>query len=126
MCSSDLGLLPVESPDGKYVYYNKGAGNRGLWRMPVEGGEEVRVLDSFKSELGVVVNDGIYFINPNAKDEVVMEFFDFATHKERRVARLGKIEVLPFFIAVSPDRRQILYTQNDQAGTDIMLVENFR
>ena len=120
------GLLPVESPDGKYVYYSKRFGIQGLWRLSVDGGEEVRVLDSFKSELGVVVNDGIYFINPDAKDEVVMEFFDFATHKERRVARLGKIKIFPFFIAVSPDRRQILYTQNDQAGTDLMLVENFR
>jgi Tol biopolymer transport system component len=120
------GLLPCESPDGKYVYYNKGAGIRGLWRMPVDGGEEVRVLDSFKSELGVVVNDGIYYINPDAKDEVVMEFFDLATGKERRVAGLGKIKIIPISVAVSPDRRQILYTQNDQTGSDIMLVENFR
>jgi hypothetical protein len=103
-----------------------GITTRGLWRVPVDGGEELRVLDSSKSELGVVVDDGIYFINPDAKDEVVMEFFDFATRKERRVAGLGKLNILPFCIAVSPDRRQILYTQNDQTGADIMLVENFR
>jgi hypothetical protein len=29
-------------------------------------------------------------------------------------------------IAVSPDERTILYGQNDQAGSDLMLVENFR
>ena len=92
----------------------------------MDGGEEVRVLDSFKSELGVVVNDGIYFINPDAKGGVDMEFFDFATRKERRIAGLGKVSVLPFCIAVSPDRRQFLYTLNDQTGADIMLVENFR
>jgi Tol biopolymer transport system component len=120
------GLLPCESPDGKYVYYNKGGGTRGLWRVPVDGGEELRILDSFKSELGVVVNDGIYFINPDAEDGVAMEFFDFATRKERRIADLGKVSILPFRIAVSPDRRQILYTQNDQTGADIMVVENFR
>jgi Tol biopolymer transport system component len=121
------GRVPCESPDGRYVYYIKGFGIRGLWRVPVDGGEEVRVLDSFKSELGVVVNDGIYFINPDAKDGgVAMEFLDFATRKERRVAALGKVNILPFSVAVSPDRRQILYTQNDQTGADIMLVENFR
>jgi hypothetical protein len=27
---------------------------------------------------------------------------------------------------VSPDRRSFLYTQSDEAGTDLMLVENFR
>jgi Tol biopolymer transport system component/DNA-binding winged helix-turn-helix (wHTH) protein len=120
------GLLPCESLDGKYLYYIKGSDTRGLWRVPVEGGEEVRVLDSFKSELGVVVNDGIYFIDPDAKDGVVVEFFDFATHKERRVAELGIVNILPVCVAVSPDRRQILYTQVDQIGADIILVENFR
>jgi len=28
--------------------------------------------------------------------------------------------------SVSPDRRCILYTQTDQNGSDIMLMENFR
>jgi hypothetical protein len=28
--------------------------------------------------------------------------------------------------AVSPDRRTILYVQYDEAGSDLMLVENFR
>ena len=120
------GRIPCESPDGKYVYYIKNLGTRGLWRVPVDGGEELRVLDSFKSEAAVVVNDGIYFINPEGKDGAAMEFFDFATRKERRVAGLGKVSIIPFSIAVSPDRRQFLYSQNDQTGADIMLVENFR
>ena len=29
-------------------------------------------------------------------------------------------------IAVSPDGRTILYTQRDEAGSDLMVVENFR
>jgi Tol biopolymer transport system component/DNA-binding winged helix-turn-helix (wHTH) protein len=120
------GVLPCESPDGRYVYYSKGLGTRGLWRVPVDSDEEVRVLDSFKSELGVVVNEGIYFINPDAKGGAALEFFDFATRKERHVAGLGKITIFPSCVAVSPDGRCILYTQNDQIGADIMLVENFR
>jgi eukaryotic-like serine/threonine-protein kinase len=120
------GVLPCESPDGKYVYYSKGLGTRGLWRVPVDSGEEVRVLDFFKSELGVVVNEGIYFINPDAKGGAALGFFDFATRKERHVAGLGKITIISPCVAVSPDRRCILYAQNDQIGADIMLVENFR
>ena len=94
--------------------------------MPVGGGQEVRVLDSSKSQFGCVVNDGIYCINTDAKDEVALEFFDFATGQEKRIAGLGKVSILPICISVSPDRRQVLYTQNDQTGADIMLVENFR
>jgi serine/threonine protein kinase len=122
------GRLAFESMDGKYVYYCKDSGP-GIWRVPVDGGEELKILDSFHSEnFGdwAVVNDGLYFINPEAKDGVAMEFFDFATRKVRQVGKLGKVDIGPICIAVSPDRTQILYVQADQSGEDIMLVENFR
>jgi Tol biopolymer transport system component len=119
------GGLAFESPDGKYVYYVKHA--PGIWRMPVDGGEEVEVFDSIKSEYNwAVVNDGIYFIDPDANDGVAINFFDFATRKVKEVAMLGKVDILGSGIAVSPDRRQIIYAQSDQSGGDIMLVENFR
>ena len=45
------GLLGQESPDGRYLYFMKplpgapGYGEAvGLWRTPVEGGEETQVL----------------------------------------------------------------------------------
>ena len=122
------GGVAFESPDGRYVYYVKDSAP-GIWRVPVDGGEEIQVFDSFKSELfsdWAVVSDGIYFINPDAKDGVAIEFFNFATRRVKQVAALGKIAILEFGIAVSPDRRQILYAQNDNPGGDIMLVENFR
>jgi Tol biopolymer transport system component len=124
------GGLALESADGKHVYYVKDSAP-GIWRVPVGGGEEVQIFDSFNSEYSrnwAVVNDGIYFINPDAKDGAAIEFFDFATRKVKQIAGLGKVAI-DFWaqgIAVSPDRRQILYAQNDQAGGDIMLVENFR
>ncbi|HXI92384.1 MAG TPA: winged helix-turn-helix domain-containing protein [Blastocatellia bacterium] len=123
------GGLAFESPNGKYVCYGKDSAP-GVWRVPVDGGEEVQVLNSFKSEDfrdWAVVSDGLYFINPDTKDGVVIQFFDFATRKVKQIAALGKVEVWAGGgIAVSPDRRYILYTQNDHPGGDIMLVENFR
>jgi len=123
------GRLAFESPDGKYVYYVKSVPNSGIWRMPVEGGEERRILDSFNSEFfgdWAVVDDGIYFINVDAEDGVAMDFFDLASRKVRQVAALGKLHIGRPSIAVSPDHRQILYAQVDHIGEDIMLVENFR
>ena len=121
------GGLAFESLDGKYVYYRKDY-TPGIWRVPVEGGEETQVFDTFNSKLfgdWAVVNDGIYFINPDARDGVAIEFFNFATRQVKQVAGLGKVTIFEHCIAVSPDRRQILYTQGRIAG-DIMLVENFR
>ncbi|HEU4388747.1 MAG TPA: winged helix-turn-helix domain-containing protein [Blastocatellia bacterium] len=124
------GFYPFESFDGKHVYYIKPFPAQGIWQVPVDGGEELQILDSYQSGLNgnwAVANDGIYFINEHTKDGFAIQFFDFATRKVRQVAGLGRVATFEDCIAVSPDRRQILYTQVDGAGaSDIMLVENFR
>ena len=120
------GIEPFESPDGKFVYYCKGISTPGLWRVPVEGGEETPVFN-LKAGWGnwALVNDGIYFVDSDAKDGVAIEFFSFATHQIKQVAWLGKI-TMEYGFAASPDRRWILYTQDAPGDDDIMLVENFR
>ena len=74
-----------------------------------------------------VVDRGIYFIDPETKPHATIKLFSFAT---RRVMQIAAIEKKPYpgipGLAVSPDGRWILYTQLDQSGSDIMLVENFR
>lgn len=39
------GFAPLESPDGRYVYYAKSREEPTLWRTPVGGGEETRCSD---------------------------------------------------------------------------------
>jgi dipeptidyl aminopeptidase/acylaminoacyl peptidase len=123
------GFLAFESPDGKFVYYAKGLTLPGLWRVPVAGGEETPVLD--RLQVGhwgnwAVVEEGIYFLNPEAKDGAAIEFFSFATRRVTKVAGLGNVSLFPHGFAVSPDRRWILYPLWEQSGSDIMFVENFR
>lgn len=48
----------------------------------------------------------------------------FATRKVRPIAKLEKSPHVG--LAISPDNRWLLYTQMDQRGSDIMLIENFR
>ncbi len=92
-----------------------------LWRVPVDGGEGVRVLDSVRAYANVaLVPAGIYFI-PNADWSI--QFFDLASGKTTRIITIGRPE---WGLTVSPDERWILYTQVDQEGSDLMLVENFR
>jgi Tol biopolymer transport system component len=96
-----------------------------VWRTPVGGGEETKVLDSVHcGGLCAVVEQGIYFFaKPDEKGQSDIRFYEFATGGIKKILTIGQ-HVAPW-IAVSPDGRTILYTEIE-TGSDLMLVENFR
>jgi Tol biopolymer transport system component/DNA-binding winged helix-turn-helix (wHTH) protein len=119
----DGGLAPRESPDGKFIYFGKALG-ASVWRIPVGGGQAIQMIENVSDpENFVIVSKGIYFVPGTALGSSI-EFLDFATNHTKRVASFGK----PFSsgLALSPDGRWILYTQVDQEGAELRLVENFR
>jgi len=118
------GFIALESPDGKSLYYTKGANVPGLWKVPVGGGEETQVLAHLADGNWItwgLTAEGIYFDNDSTK---VIEFFCFATHRITQIAKPEKPS--NGGLAVSPDGRWILYAKVDQETSKIMLVENFR
>ncbi len=118
------GFGAFESLDGKFVFYYYGG---SMWRMPVEGDEEVRILDNVTDGYWTVLDKGICFLNSMATPPEI-EFFDFATHRLKRVTTIdtGPKVSGPAGCAVSPDGKWILYKRVDQIDSEIMLVENFR
>ncbi len=126
-CTRDDGAdLPHESLDGRWLYYSKGwPGPESVWRMPLAGGESTRVFDGVHpGGLWTVGKEGIYFFTvADEKGHTDLNLYEFATGKTRTIRT---IERPVSFFAVSPDGRTILYTQLDQEGSDLMLVENFR
>ena len=119
------GYEPVESPDGKWLYYCKGEMASSLWRVSTEGGEESQVLESVFLRGFAVVKEGIYFIpRPDSASRCSIQFFDAATTRTRLIATIEK--PVRWRLSVSPDGRWILYSQVDEVGSDLMLVENFR
>jgi Tol biopolymer transport system component len=118
------GFRAVESPDGKYLYYTKNDQVSGLWRAPVEGGEETRVLEAVTARAFDVVEDGIYFLAPFRAKETWLQFYDLRTSKTVALKAIEKPAFL--YLYVSPDRRSILYSQTDQVAQDLILVPNFR
>jgi len=122
------GFAAFESPDGRFLYYAKGLGVPGLWRIPTNGGEEIEVISSLKAGYWgywAVVENGIYYLDMTTKPGI--NFFDIATH---RTTRVFDLESRPTWgapgLAISSDKKTILYTQLDALNSDIMLVENFR
>ena len=121
--------LPQMSPDGKFLYFEKTdryPRECSLWRIPVGGSEETMVLDSIACHPPYAVwEQGIYFFTPADKQgRKDLTRYDSRTRERRKILTLENTGA--FYVAVSPDGRTILYTQTDQSGTDLMLVENFR
>jgi Tol biopolymer transport system component len=118
------GYMAVESPDGKSLYYSKADGKPGLWKMPVEGGEETQILGAVKPAYFAVTTKGIYFVPGADRDSRQIHFYSFATHRASPVLALAGWP--DGGMSVSPDGRILLYAQIDDQGSDLMLVEDFR
>ena len=117
------GFEAIESEDGRELYYTRAEGAGGLWRMPVEGGAEQKVVESvFISNIDVAKH-GIYFMQQSDAD-IQLRFLDPTTGKLTTVSRLGRFVNLG--LTVSPDERSALYSQEDVVGSNLMLVEHFR
>ena len=115
------------SPDGKFLYYSKGWPRQvSLWRMPVEGGEEIKVLDSVDAQgQWALGRQGVYFVAPPDKQgHGDIRLYEFSTGKIRKILTIER--AVGEQIAVSPDERTILYPQLDEAGSGLMMVENFQ
>jgi Tol biopolymer transport system component len=120
----DGGTPAFESRDGRYVYYHKGRGGSGLWRIPVEGGEEELVWDEAGADFGgrwVLADDGVYFAT-RVGDQAVIEFYSFMTRTRTKVASVPQVDGL----ALSPDGRRLLYRTVERRDYNIFLVENVR
>src|SRR5262249_22992250 len=120
-----------ESPDGKYLYYAKGRSSSGLWRKVLATGNEEEVLEQLKPGYWgywAVVENGIYFADqPEPTAPPGIFFYDFASKRSRLISRVDRpLAVTDSAFAISPDRRQLLFTQVDQAGSDILLLDHFR
>jgi Tol biopolymer transport system component len=122
------GGAAFESADGRYVYYAKGgsldstAWNQpvSLFRVPVEGGEEVQILPPMNSSAGFAVTaKAVYFTRLDS-----IQRLEFSSGKVSTVAKLEKENYAG--ICVSSDDAYVVWPQRDRLSSDLMLVEGFR
>ncbi|MGH9843102.1 MAG: protein kinase domain-containing protein [Blastocatellia bacterium] len=120
------GFEAFESSDGQFLYYTKRSYDSTLWRRPTAGGEETLAFNSNRViylRNWALADQGVYF----ASSESVIEFFNLAAGKATPVTTVEKRLARGVSgLAVSPDRKWMLYAQVEQQGSDIMLMENFR
>jgi len=94
--------------------------------MSVDGGEGTRVLESSNSgNLWIVNKEGICFFSfPDKQGRSDLSLYEITTGKIRKILTVEKS--LGMGACISPDDRSILFSQFDEFGSDLMLVENFR
>jgi Tol biopolymer transport system component/DNA-binding winged helix-turn-helix (wHTH) protein len=120
------GISGAESEDGRYLYFSKYE-TTGIWRMPLNGGPETRVLaepDGTEWFNWGLAHNGIYFLNDDSEPKPTVDFFDIASGKTRHLFALNK--PWGWGLAVSPDSQSVLFVQNEFEESKIVVVKNFR
>jgi Tol biopolymer transport system component/DNA-binding winged helix-turn-helix (wHTH) protein len=118
------GVYGTESVDGRFLYYSK-MEQSGIWKMPLSGGREERVLDQpegYRWFNWAVAPGGIYFATQTDAQKSKIEFFDFATRKR---SVIDVVEKLGFGLALAPDGKSLFYGRTESEDYEIMLVKNF-
>ena len=92
------GFTAIESTDGRYVYFARRLSGtpdpqNSIWRIPVEGGDEEVVVESFRSTPGSwdLTADGVYFVDQTfsgAGMRWVVRFLGFGQRQATEVASL--------------------------------------
>jgi eukaryotic-like serine/threonine-protein kinase len=124
------GLTAFEA--GETLFFTK-EGEKGLWQMPAAGGPESKVrvaidvhgdeVPGVQSRNFVAAAGGIYFTQ-RIEQGYSFQFLNLATWQ---VQPFGSTQrQIGNGVTVSADGRWLAYSQQDHAGSDIVVVENFR
>ena len=115
-----------ESPDGGHLYYVPGQHSDALWRVPIEGGEAARITPNLRHSSNYKVSpEGVYFVSAQADDAgASIHFLDFASGDTHNVVEIPR--QIQHGLSVTKDGKNLIWSQLDQTGADLMLVENFR
>lgn len=145
------GFTPIESPDGRYVYYARGPATSGLYRSPVGGGPEEAVIPDLQATLygyWAVTATGIYYAESHAAQttpgdpknssaagrqgatEIVVSTLRFYSFATKKTVKVGNLPYQLFNWApgldISADGRRVMMVLTHDEGSDLKLVENFQ
>jgi hypothetical protein len=123
--TSGGGLRPLESPDGKTLYYARTSAGEGIWKVPVQGGEAVRVTGPLSAWPSfAVVDEGIFYsAAPDSRHQGSIQFLNLSTGRSRAVVVTDR--PIEGGLSPSPDQHFVVFAQDDHTGSDLMLIENF-
>ena len=123
------GFLAYETADGANLMYQPTYGDSPLLMMPLKGGGSPRrLVECVRSASFVPVGTTVIYVACDAGTSPPLRSIDTVSGRDRL---LGTLEHSPpdqigSNLAVSPDRKTILFTGLMRRGADLMLIENFQ
>lgn len=107
------------------MFYLKAAWSGPLFAKAISGGPERQVLPYVNLFSYVPVEDGIYYIGQRGDDaRFPLQFFPFSNNRPRLLTSIdGQVEL---GLAVSRDRKTILFSKSSTTGADLMMIENLQ
>src|ERR1019366_5364699 len=121
----DGGEHAIPSADGNWVYYSRAG---GLWRVPLAGGAETKILDGVRQGYWTTAGDRVYYLRAGGERSTVVEY-EPSSGQSRIVYRFP-FAVDPVYptsaIAVSLATREVFLVHRVRLESDLVLVENFR
>ena len=118
------GRMPFESPDGKTLYFTRLSREKGIWKVPVQGGKASQVTGPVNDFSYVGAAEGIFYSPPpDSRRQGLIQFLSFSTGRSRTVVASDR--PIAAGLSLSPDKRFLVFAQHNQDGSDLMLIENF-
>jgi len=121
------GKFSMESDDGESIYYVR-PDTDGIWNYPLDGSAEPRMvfanLDGRDWGNWSVTPSGIYFVQ-RLEHSPALAFYGFQSGRTTHLKTLDSVPSHPA-LSVSKDLSWFVYTQIDDEGSDIMVLEGFR
>ncbi len=121
------GKFSMESSDGESIYYVR-PDTDGIWNYPLDGSAEPRQvfanLDVRDWGNWSVTPSGIYFVQ-RLEHSPALAFYGFQSGRTTHLKTLDSVPSHPA-LSVSKDLSWFVYTQIDDEGSDIMVLEGFR
>lgn len=135
------GYQAREAPDGRWLYYVKSIrrpgqpetlgpeGEPGVFRMPLAGGPEERILTEGAFGRWALSRTGVYLLsNGNSQRAPSIDFFPYETWQRNTVMTFprGSQFGMANSLTVSLEDRWIVYAKYDHAASDLMLLEDYQ
>lgn len=114
----------IASPDGRFLYY---AANRlpgtSLKRLNLSDGTESTVATNILPREYFPTAGGVYYVTGHQYQGQSLQFYSSQSGKTERIASFDRS--IRGSITLSPDGRQLFYSQVDEDGSDLLFVEKF-